>query len=416
MVNRLARKENITNSKRSAVFCGYVIITMAIYMLPYTKLVFPYIPVALLMLLSLPALMFLRNEWSVYSVALMFFTLVLFFFACFSGLVSAINDAVRNLRFFLPILWGAYAVRFCTVKQRKFILIGFFAVALLVFVKTNIALGEDPWIARLLAQDQSYSSDEINQYRLDNVGGYSFAYMIGALTVACAYLALWFKRWWQKVLMVLCIIGAYTYIIQTMYTTLLLLTTVSIFFLLFFYTKSIGAKIILVLIAVGVFVGLPPLLQYLSGVFEEGSLLTVKFEQMYNAVSGEGVDALGGRPQLAKLALENWIKTPLFGAHYTTPSHSLFLELLQQNGLVGIAIWLFLYVYTWRFMYKQLGSRGMNASLFHIGMIYFTALSVFNDTKYTFEITIAVYFIFPVICSLLGMPAKKEKLEKRKKI
>ena len=58
----------------------------------------------------------------------------------------------------------------------------------------------------------------------------------------------------------------------------------------------------------------------------------------------------------------------------------------------------------------------MNASLFHIGMIYFTALSVFNDTKYTFEITIAVYFIFPVICSLLGMPAKKEKLEKRKKI
>ena len=401
MTNQTLETPKPKNKYIGVLFGIYTIATMAIYILPYTKLMYPYIPVAILMMASLPLIMFRKNEWSLYGAALCFITFVFFCIGHWS-LVDGINDAVRNLRLFLPIIWGAYAIRNCSKKQRIFILLGFTVVTVIILYNSIIALEEEPWIARILAQDQNSSTDEVNEYRLRNVGGYAFSYMVGAITVCIAWLALRLKKIWQKILCIVAVVFCYSYIIQTMYTTLLILTTVCIFLLLIVCAKNVMTKYILLVVALGIFLGISPLLKYLGGVFSSDSLLSDKFDQMYLAVSGEGVDALGLRPTLIKQALENWAKTPLLGDSYSTHAHSLFFEMLQSSGIIGTGLWICLFSYTWCFMHKELKSNGVDPLIFNVAMIYFAALSVFNDTRYTFEITIAVFFIIPLLASVVS--------------
>ena len=400
MYQTTIENEATKNKYRNVLFCLYTVATVAVYLLPYAKLMFPYIPVAILMLVSLPFLMMKKSSWGMYGVVLLFSTVLLFCIG-FYALVDGINDAIRNLRLFLPILWGGYAITYCNKKQRIFLLLGFLAVTAVILISSMKALQEDPWIARILAQDQTTSSDEVNQYRLQNVGGYPFAYMVGVVTIGAAYLALNLRKFWKKLLAILAVIVCYYYIIQTMYTTLLLLTTVCIFVLLFCHMKSLLGKYFLFAAALlGVFL-LPPLFSYLSGVFE-GSLLSTKFEQMYLAMSGEGIESLGTRPRLVSEALQNWLKTPFFGGQYDTHAHSLLFEMLQTQGLFGLSVWIFLFVVTWRFMHKELKKAQADTTIFNVCMLYFTALSIFNDTRYTFEITIAIFFVIPVLASLMG--------------
>ena len=408
MTNQTLETQKNKSKYLNVLFCIYVIATMAIYILPSAKLTLPYIPVAILMLSSLPLIMFKKNEWSLYAVTLGFVSLVWVLIGYFS-LVDGINDLVRNLRLFLPILWGVYAINHCNKKQRSLILIGFAVVTIIILYNSLKALEEEPWIARLLAQDQSSSSDEINEYRMQNVGGYPFAYMIGAVTICIAWLALKLKRIWQKVLCVVAVIFCYSYIIQTMYTTLLILTSVCIFLLLIIYSKNVFTKFILGIVALAVYLWIEPLLQYLSGVFDSSSLLSTKFEQMYLAVSGKGVEALGSRPVLMSQAFNNFLSSPFFGSETKSPSHSLFFELLQGGGIFGTILWIALYVCTWILMLKELKKNNISTILFNACMIYFSALSIFNDTRYTFEITIAVFFIVPMLSSVIGSQKENKK-------
>lgn len=387
------------NKYSGILFSFYAIVTLAIYILPYTKLMFPYILVALLMLASFPLIVFKKNSWGMYGLLLCIATFFLAFAFLSSGVVNGINEIVRNLRMFLPILWGVYAINYCGRETRKIILLGFVAVTLIVLFSTIKALQENPWIARLLAQDQSHSSDEINKYRLQNVGGYPFAYMVGALTICIAWLALELKKIWQKIVAIAALVLCYFYIIQTMYTTLLILTTVCVFIMLMFFFKSVILKSLLIIVAMVVAFGLGPLFNFLSKALDS-PVLSVKFHQLYLAVSGGGIDSLGSRPTLIKEALENWIKTPIFGGNYDTPAHSVLFEALQSQGLFGLFIWIFLYAYTWYFMLRELKKNRIDTLMFNMCMVYFSILSVLNDTRHTFEITIAVFFIIPVVASL----------------
>ena len=408
MTNQTLENPKNKTKNSNILFCVYAIATMAIYILPYTKLMFPYIPVAILMLSSFPLIMLKKNSWGLFGVALCYVSLIMAVLFRYE-LVDGINDIVRNVRLFLPILWGAYAINHCNRKQRIIILIGFTIITCIILYNSIKALEEDPWIARILAQDQSSSSDDINAYRKQNVGGYSFAYMVGAVTICVAWLALKFKQVWKKVLCIVGVIFCYFYIIQTMYTTLLLLTSICIFFLLILYSRKISTKIFLVVIAIGIYFGIEPLLYYLSGVFDSSSLLSTKFNQMYLAVSGKGVEALGSRPVLISQAFNNWLESPIWGGNAKTPSHSLFFELLQGGGIVGTILWLTLYACTWALMVKELKKNNISTVIFNACMIYFSALSIFNDTRYTFEITIAIFFVVPILSSIFAIQKNKEK-------
>jgi hypothetical protein len=382
-----------------SIFVLYVILTMAIYLLPSTSLTLPYIPVALLMLASLPLIMIKKEEWALYGIMLIATTFLMFAGTFRGQMVDSINDAVRNLRYFIPFFWAFFALRSCNKKQRIVILLGFLAVTILILFNTSRALAEEPWIARLLAQNKGDSSAEVNEYRLNNVGGYSFSYMMGVVVIAIGWLFMKMRNIFVRIACILAIVWCYNYIIQTMYTTLLIATTVGLLLLLFFSTKSTPTRLMLLSGFIVLALSLPSITLRLSEVFD-GSLLSAKFMSIHNALSGKGVDSLGSRPGLIRTAVENWLEHPLFGAPTSNAAHSLFFSLLEIGGLFTIGTWLFSYICLWRYTHRQLKSVGCDTLLFHICMIYFSMISIFNDTRYTFEITIAAFFIIPLLCSL----------------
>lgn len=396
-------KKRNKKQRSISLFVLYIILTMAVYILPYMNFVLPYIPVALLMLASLPVIMVLREKWFGFGLFLAIITLLMLLSNMIVngvGVTYAINEAVRNLRFFLPVLWGGYILEFCNAKQKKVILIAYVFIVGFVVFKTYMALQEDMWIARLLAQDKTTSSAQINAYRLDNVGGYAFSYLFGVVTLALVHFILKTKNKKEKIVLILVVIFCFYFIIKTMYTTLLVLTSLCTLLLLYLNAKKTKTKFLILFGGLLLLFNIVPLCAFLSRAFGD-SLLASKFQQIYFSLTGGGIDELGLRPQLIRTALENWSKTPIFGNHYTNPAHSLFFEILQQNGIVGITLWISLFVSSWKVLYENLKKRNVDTKLFNVSMIYLTVLSIANDTRFTFEIVITVYFMIPLFSTII---------------
>lgn len=395
-------------NKISWLFVLYSAFTTAIYILPYTKLVLPYIGVAFLMLASLPLLMIKKNSWFRYGVTVAIVTVFLMFIYLIHGVsyVEAINDAIRNLRYFLPVLWGCFAVEYCTLKQQRMMLISFVAVTGLILFRTLEALEIEPMIARILAQDQSYSTSEVNAYRLANVGGYPFSYMMGLVTICIADAVFVFKKKWQKLVAVAGVVLCFYFVIKSMYTTLLLLTSISLMVLILLRSKRVLTKVLVVLVFVVLFFTIAPLFQLLSQVFS-GTLLSNKFSQMYSALMGGGTESLGLRPKLMAQALENWLQTPFFGGKYDVHSHSTFVELLQQNGLIGLSSCIYVLYASYKLLHQKMKEHGIDTLLFKICLAYLCVLSFFNDTRYTFEITLALFFMVPVYSDIINTYKKR---------
>lgn len=385
-----------------SLFNVYAVITLAVYILPYTKFVLPYILVALLMLASIPLLIRKRNVWINYIVSVVVVSVLLMFLFLFNGesYVNGINEMIRCIRFFLPALWGCYAVEFCTEKQQKIIVLGFIAVTIFVLNKTNMALDENAWIARLLAEDVTTSSTELNQYRMQNVGGFSFCYMVGVVAVGLVDIMLTCQKKLHKIFWIVCVLLCYDFIIKTMYTTLLLLTSVCILLLIVARSKKIYTKIAMFVVFIILLFFTAPLFEFLSGLFGD-SLLASKFSQLHNAITGGGFESLGSRPQLMVNALNNWIKTPIIGGDYDNSTHSLFFGYLQKTGLIGTSALIYLFVVSHRLVVAKLKEANIDTVLFNICSVYLYVLAFVNDIGYLFEITLCIYFIVPIVSDIM---------------
>ena len=397
MYNYLPLKKK---SYKGIMLALYLIVTIAIYVLPALQYRVPYIFAASLMLVSL-FLIIKDLNWLKYGVLVCLSALIYVFLNLFIqdfSLVDIINDAIRHIRYFIPVLWTMYVVRYCNKKEKKFMI----AIAILIigFIisKTIIAMEENRLIARLLAEDKTTSSKEINAYRLQNVGGFTFSYIVGFTLMGALWLFFDVRKYWQKVgcILLVCICGYY--IIQTMYTTLLLFTIIGTIIIVFTRIKS-GNKLILGLLLLILTFSLVPIMEYLSDAFS-GILLGVKFADIAKTLSGEGVDVLGARPRLIREAFNNFCATPLFGGRYSTAAHSLYLEYLQSYGLIGATIWMSLYFYTWTILSKTLKAKNIDVKFFNIIMSYLLVLNFFNDMKTAFDISITVFFIVPLFSML----------------
>ena len=392
------------------LFVIYTFITLAVYILPNTKLTVPYIISGSLMLISLPVIMLLDRKYLNYGVVLLLISsyFLVVHILRYPVLTDGINEVIRNVRFFIPILWGAYGIRFVSEKQKKAILILFFLLTAYILYNTMVALEQEPWIARILAQDQSTSSDEVNAYRLGNVGGYPFSYMIGVVAIMVMSLTLKAKKAVYRIIGAVLMVVIYIYIVQTMYTTLLLLTTSACLILLLVQFKSPLVKLSVLILFFVIAVGFVPLLELTKGLFDSGSLLVTKFEQIIASLTGEGIDALGRRPQLMAGAISNWLSSQIVGMYTKLSAHSLILDFLQSNGLMGFALWIVLFVVAWKLILTELKMANVNPTTFNVAMTYFTVLSFFNDTKWTFDITIAAFFIVPIFCCVFFKNKKSQ--------
>lgn len=381
------------------IFVIYTILNLMIYILPSLKILVPYLIAAGIMLIFLPFVFFKMQRYTSYYI-------LIFFAAFFVSLVNVINglytsydfmnEIIRTLRFFMPVIWTLFALRFCSSKQQNIILLAFAVITVFILIKTILALETDAWIARILAQSKTSDNAQIRSYRMDNVGGFEFSYMIGIVVICLTWAALKCKRILIKVICIASAFFCYYYIIQTMYTTLLLLTSMGILLLLFFNAKSIIYKISFIAVGLVLAFSAAPLFKFLSGLFTN-SLLSTKFLQIYNVLSGKGLDSLGSRPGFIANAVGNWLKSPIWGGYSTsTHTHSFIFSILERTGIIGLTAFLSCMYVSYKVITVQLKEKSIDTLLTTMVFAYIIALSVFNPIDYLFEIPIAAFFIAPV--------------------
>ncbi len=398
--NSIRSNRNNSKSWQNTIFLLYTFFVSLIYILPFFKYVVSYKIAAILMLIPLPFLSFFDNNAFKFSVILLVFSAVSFIQNALLGMetVDAVNEAVRNIRFFLPALFGYAVLNRREEKRSKCVfLIAFLFVIGCILLKTSMALNKNPMIARILAQDKSTSSASINAYRLANIGGFEFSYMMGILALAFLELAYYVKKSILKIVYILLYIASFYYIIQTMYTTLLILAFLGSVLIVFVNSKNLIFRICLCVFAGLFLIFLPTVLQFLVGLFKNSSVLSYKFELMLKALTDKNVNELGRRPELIMSAIQNWIESPLFGVYDSqSNAHSLFFSLLERNGLLGISMWIYIFIQAFKLIKNGLPLE--KRDVFFIGLIfcYVFALSILNPIGYVFEVTIAAFFVVPM--------------------
>ena len=385
-------------------FVAYIVLTLVIYLLPSLKLVVPYILAAVFMLLFFPASLLKMHRELNYHVLILFAAFLsgfLYFANDIYGLTDMINEMVRWVRFFLPIIWTVYALRFCSSRQRRNLLIVFGLVVAFMLFKTLQALETNGWITRILAQDKAKDSAVMRAYRMANIGGFEFSYLMGIVVLCLVWGAF---KCQKKIHKILCIVGAvvgFYYIIQTMYMTLLILTLLGILLLLFFNVKKLFPKIFLICGSIVLAFSIVPLCKYLSQVFV-GSLLSDKFLQLYTMLTGGGADSMGSRPGLIADAFERWAHSPIWGGYgFSDATHSLVFSTLESTGLIGLisfggCLWC-----GYKRLSSELNRMAVPTGLLSIVFSYIAGLAVLNPIGFVFEVTIAAFFITPLWSTLL---------------
>lgn len=407
MVNCVYDKTNYYERKKTInapFFLIYIIITILVYILPYSKVTIPYIISGSLMLIFLPFVIFKQKKWFSYCMVLFIFTAFIFILDILLGnygLTDAINESIRNIRFFIPALWFFYSIKYCNFKHYKILIIFFIFLTFFILIKTLFALENNQWISRILAQGKESDTPEIRFYRLQNIGGFEFSYMIGILTICFVWGAFRSKKLSTKVLLSILAIISYYFIIKTMYTTLLLLTTICLIIMFYFFIKNKGLKLLFIFSMILIIIILPNIFKSLSLVFND-SLLSEKFMNIYYTLTGNGIDSLGSRPILIKNSLNNWLMNPILGGNViNSNSHSFIFSILEKNGLIGLSIFIFLFYQTWKLINFNLKKINIELLLFNICFLYFILLSVLNPIGYVFELSIVTFFITPVFSIII---------------
>lgn len=388
-----------------------VTLTTVLYTLPSVKMMVPYVIMGGCMLLSLLPVfihrdLFIRHfSFQLLSISLYF--LIAYYLFCSFTLVDSLNEAIRVLRTFIPVFWGIMFMQVLDKSKQKmsFFIIGF-CILYILFI-TLKALHENPMISRLLAESTATSDSFLNQYRMQNVGGFEFSYMIGLCTLCVFWKFLVSHKFLEKILCLFFVVLFYHYIILTQYATLLLLTSLGILGLIYGNLKTIYTKLLFIVgILFLLFFGFS-LLVLLQDVFQD-SLLSMKFEQISTSIVSGDVNDLGGRPLLMFSALNNWISSPIFGGNYENlNAHSLITTILVQTGLVGLLLWLFLYCRSYKIIKYYYAKIPYALNLVGNSFVYLFLLSFFNPIGYAFELPIACFFIVPLFINVFN----KEKIQ-----
>lgn len=410
MENTLRGKENRSADRISMMFVLYALFTIIIYTLPMLKITLPYMAVAAVLLVSIFFFMYKGVKWMYFVIILCIASLIIAALNLLTGaygLVDSINEMIRNIRFFLPVLWGSYILKNCTEKQRKLILIVFGIMCGYIMLKTLDALQTVPDVCRELAKSTTHESTVRTSYRMQNVGGFEYSYMMGIVTLGFVWNIVKAKNQKVRIISAVVVIICYYFVIQTMYTLLLILTFVGTVLIFFFATKSRIVKTILIIGTVAIFLFMEPLFKWLADFFSFNYGLEEKFMSMYLALRYDDVEMVGSRPELLLKAFVNWTKNPIFGGRHTdSNSHSFLMTYLENSGLIGMGVWLSFFIKGWQMIRTELSQYTSEFSFLDTAMIYILLLAFFNPIGYVYEVLFAAFFIVPTWISVVNHKSK----------
>ena len=384
----------------NACFVLYMIGVILVYVLPYFKYTISYEIAALLLLISFPFLFFGGSKQRYLCILFgcsVLFGLLYFIVKIPGDLKESINEVIRNLRFYLPASLGFYAVKKCKYKSKTIILSCFLLTVLFVMFVTISALFDNPMLARALAEGVTISENTA-AYRLSNVGGFEFSYMIGILTLVFVYFFVKSARKGLKWISLIAAVVCFLYIVESQYTILLILTTMFSLILLLWRRSYVLLKVILMLGLILLFLNLDSFFAYLSQHLKQ-QMLAEKFSWLADYYSGNSnQDVLHSRPELYLDAFFDFCKSPVWGSatESSDRAHSYVLGLLSSGGLIGLCCYLKIFLEAKKHIENCLLQLKKDTTLFKYACWYCFLLSVVNPIGTSFEISIVLYFIIPV--------------------
>jgi O-antigen ligase len=99
----------------------------------------------------------------------------------------------------------------------------------------------------------------------------------------------------------------------------------------------------------------------------------------------------------------------LFGSSEVNRAHSTVFSILQESGIVGLSLWIAALSYAIRIIKKRLQSKNIDTRMFSVCAAYVVILSIFNDIRSIYELTIVVFFIVPVLSVYITENMEKSK-------
>lgn len=394
------RIERNTDNLINIFVTFYILVIFLILVLPCMKYTVPYELVAALTLLGFPFFFFSGNQQKYLCILFLcslLFGLIYLVVKIPGDLKESMNEMIRNLRFYLPAAIGFYAVRHLKDRSKNLLLYSFFLLVFYIMLVTIVALYNDPMLARSLAEGVTIA-DSTAAYRMANVGGFEFSYMIGMLTLVFVFSFVHSAEKINKFLSLLAAVLCFYYILESQYTILLLLTTVFCVIQLCWRRSNLLLKIILILGMLLFLFNIDNFFLYLSQHMKQ-QMLAEKFSWIGDYYSGNSaVEALHSRPSLYLDAISDFFKSPIWGSNTDSSdrAHSYVLGLLSSGGLLGLFCYLTIFFEAKKHIETCLISLHKDCLLFRYACWYCFILSILNPIGTSFEITILLYLIIPI--------------------
>ena len=319
------------------------------------------------------------------------------------------GDAIHG--FILPFmtLWTLVMPCFATIAvakrnqiaEQRFILIVTGGCLLYVFINSFQALANDPVIMREMT---NYENLYIKTNRMHGVGGYGFAYAIGALFIAMCGVNRYVKNnKLLKSIVLAMIVACGLMIVQSQYATLLFISFFGVAIMYYLDAKKTSDKITIIVVAIAGILLLQPLLK-IAGSLVGGEVLQFKFSIINDALwGGEGAENISGeRSQMQLDAYGLFLKSPLWGTagavnmeeYYA--SHSTILGTMAATGLIGIMCYFLVFFFSCKHVISNIFVNIREKKLYYPVLIFYFLFAWLNPIEYAFECGWMIFFVIPL--------------------
>lgn len=411
-----SRIENRVESikKLSAESIIYMILTVALlscYFMPQVKMHIRYVVLSLLQLAYVTVYLFPKKNIRTYMLASIKWGLL---FGVMMFLVAKPLDIKMGLIHPIMTLWIYLGPAFIlyTLLQRSNVLekwivgIGICSLFLGIVFVTLQKMEMYQTIARMMTGG-STDLDFLLEMKNQGVGGFGIAYACGALSVFLFSAVLMIKKsFYLKSLILAVFVFTLYFIIKAQFATLLIITFSCIGLGLFLSIKSLGFRILVILIFPLLLFEVPDLMSFLADFYSES--IGSKFQSIVETLQGtQDVIAVSGeRSKYQFDALLLFGNSPIWGNELTEAnilvynhSHSTFLSLAAATGILGLF-----------FYYKSLWTA-VNPTLCYPAtivhrivtplIVFFGLLTIFNPTEEIQELSVILFFTIPLLLNIL---------------
>lgn len=378
------------------------------YLLPSVKYSFVSTTIALAVIfLSVLILYNYTFTWEIYSKLLLItFIYSLLVWVVPGGMHFKIGflPVLENSFYILPVLLSYSIINRHDKRESQFFIIILSVVLFIVYNATQIALIENPGVARTLAQGDF--SDELMELRFGNVGGFGFAYCIAPIGLLLLQLS--FKlRSWKRLIALFLLIYISIFIFLTQYTTLLVFYTIGIGLLIFCNIENKFLRFIIILSLFFTIFYISDILSGLSNFTHEGGYDSLEghFEDFYGMTQGE--DMRSSRGDRASDALKIWLKSPIWGNYDANVpgtmiypiilgAHSGVATILASTGIIGLFLYFTFLFYCWKPLHVSLKNQNCNPLVLDISFLFLIAVSFINPISSSYELPLIIFLFVPL--------------------